>query len=183
MAEMKDLVGKVITEEAFRDAIHVAIFPAIASENLWPGCKVNLVHGTKDQIRNTRGLPFIGVVDPFLTTFVKKGRRCFVFLCPNTVTGMRHEWTLPAIDDQKRPKNESEIWLRKFSEKWNFNYGEMIKSAQEKKGYVIAYGIDIHGASELDAGEENLFWHHIEILANKRFNKEHRSKFTWSCGC
>ncbi len=38
-------------------------------------------------------------IDPYLEESVKPGEWCYLFLYPNTVTSLRHEWTHPAFLD------------------------------------------------------------------------------------
>lgn len=86
-------VGNLIdTNDARRDAIHVAVAPVEAAEDLLPGQHVGLVAG-----RASAEAESIGVVDPFLTSPVLKGQRFWLFLYPNTVTSLRHVWTHPAF--------------------------------------------------------------------------------------
>lgn len=179
-------IGKILTGNEERDCIHIAILPCIAAEGLSPGSEVGLVYGTTNQIRRKSrhyDLKSLGVVDPFLDQYVEKGQKVWVFLTPGTVTGMRHHWEHPDVDSFQVPKNDSEKWLREFADKWNFDYDQMITECQYSEGYVVAQGIDLHSAKELDPGDEDLFWHHIEILTRFKYNAEHRKKFTWSCSC
>jgi hypothetical protein len=79
-----------------RDAIHIAVAPVTAALRLTPGQHVGFVReGNLELVgpcdRN------LGVVDPFLTEPVEPGRRFWLFLCPGTVTGLRHVWTHPAF--------------------------------------------------------------------------------------
>lgn len=86
-------VGKLIEDNAARrDAIHVAVAPVEAAEDLLPGQHVGLVVG-----KASAGVEPIGVVDPFLTATILKGQRFWLFLYPNTVTSLRHVWTHPAF--------------------------------------------------------------------------------------
>lgn len=189
--ETQKLIGTVLDETAERDAIHIAVAPLVAAEKLYRGMSICLVYGTKNQAQRShedhqegsRAKP-IGIVDPFLKSPVGVGERFYCFLFPNTVTGMRHHWSHPAFDDvPPTPTNESEVWLHTFADKWNFNYDDMIAEAQSHDSYVVAHGVDLHYASELDDGDEALFWEHLSRLTGKTFDQEHRNGFTWSCSC
>lgn len=186
---MKDdtqkLIGKILDETAERDAIHVAVAPVIAGEDLWPGREVGFVYGSNEVVKSKSkdyGMDPIGIVDPFLDGRVEKGQRFFVFLFPGTVTGMRHHWNHPAFQTPKVASNASEKWLREFANKWNFDYKSMIDAAIEGD-YVVAQGIDLHGADELDPGDEQLFWYHVGQVTGKEFSEEHKQNFGWSCSC
>ena len=187
-------VGVLIDETAKRDAIHIAIMPCIAAENVYAGDEVGILLGTLNQIKrrpSAYGLKPIGIVDPFLIEYrtINIGERCWVFLFPGTITGLRHEWTHPGILDTIQPKvtlsdrEEAEAWLHSFAYKWNFDYASMIAEAQDKDGYIVAKGIDIHSRSELADGDEELFWKHIGTLTGRKYDESHRENFGWSCSC
>jgi len=181
-------IGKKLKGTEQRDAIHVAIMPVVCGEDyLNAGDEVGLVYGTTNTVKRKQsvyGLEILGVIDPFLgSTHTKKGDVVWCFLKPGTITGLRHEWTRPDIDNPKPPKSESERWLREFADKWNFDYHSMIQAAQEREGYVVARGIDLHSRSELDAGDEAEFWRHIEAITGEEFSEAHRAEFGWSCSC
>lgn len=189
-------IGHLLNGNEQRDCIHIAIMPAIAASNLSRGEEVGLVYGTTDQVvskDSVYGIPSIGIVDPFygipavvgegqFKWRIEKGQRCWVFLFPGTVTGMRHQWTLPAIDEHKPPVSESEKWLRQFADRWNFDYDEMIAEARTSGGYITARGRDLHSPGDLGE-DEALFWEHFQNLTGSTFDTEHRQNFTWSCTC
>ena len=167
-------VGKIITTPQERDAIHIAVAPMTAAELLSPGQHVGLTH---DGAAGFSDEP-IGVVDPFLKTVVRKGQKFWLFLYPNTITSLRHEWIHPAF--VPTAKQESELWLRGFAESWRMEYNYMIDEAVY--GESIVAGTDLHGTAELGA-DHDLFWHHLEIVTGKSFTDEHVAKTTWSCSC
>ena len=79
-----------------RDAIHVAVAAVTAAVRLAPGQHVGLVQEANAELvgpcdRN------IGIVDPFLSGEVELGQRFWLFLYPDTITGLRHVWTHPAF--------------------------------------------------------------------------------------
>ena len=82
--------------DAQRDAIHVAIAPVRAGAELRPGEHVGLM---ADGTASWGSKPQIGIVDPFLgeDAHVSRGEWFWLFLYPQTVTSLRHEWTHPAF--------------------------------------------------------------------------------------
>lgn len=179
-------IGQMLSkDEDRRDAIHIAIMPVTVEEDCGPGQHVGFVYGSKTVVKRKPAEESIGVIDPYIKKYVKKGSKVWLFMHPGTVTGMRHQWSHPGVDEPHVTMSESEEWLRRFADRWNFDYGHMIAEAQEDEGtgIVVAGGVDLHGASELDPGDEDQFWHHIEVLTGKKFGGEHRSNFTWSCSC
>lgn len=188
MSEVK--VGEVIKGEAHRDAIHVAVLPVIvAADYMYPGETCEFVYGTTDQIKQANDArKSIGIVDPFLTVTLKKGDRCYLWMKPGTVTGMRHHWQHPAVDEPKVAEDISELWLRQFAQHWNFDYDEMVRLAQVPGEYITANGVDLHSREELSKATdgtltEDLFWGHLGNVTGKIFNQAHRSSIGWSCSC
>jgi hypothetical protein len=179
-------IGQILTDETDRDAIHVAVLPVISGENyLGAGDRIGIAYGTKNiVVRKPDG---IGIVDPFLQRTIHKDEKCWMFIQPNTVENLRHDWRHPAIDDVKPATDEHELWLRQFADRWNFDYAEMIAQASAAANrygdnYITAMGIDLHSKDELGA-DHDLFWEHLEKLTGKFFTDEHRDNFVWSCSC
>jgi hypothetical protein len=86
-------IGKLITSDAHRDAIHVAVAPVTAAQELQPGQHV----GLRGDGRALATEHPIGIVDPFLHERVPEGQRFWLFLYPGTITSLRHVWTHPAF--------------------------------------------------------------------------------------
>jgi hypothetical protein len=96
MADNVPRVGEIIQagEAAFRDAIHVAVAPVTAAEDLEPGQRVGLLsRGAASALAPEP----VGIVDPFLRGKVLQGERFYLFLFPGTITGLRHQWTHKAF--------------------------------------------------------------------------------------
>lgn len=89
-------VGKLIDGREERDAIHIAVAPVFAAEELSPGQHVGLVEAGNTELAGPCKTP-LGIVDPFLTSPVPRGARFWLFLYPNTITSLRHDWTHPVF--------------------------------------------------------------------------------------
>lgn len=114
MSEQTTL-GVLLDATAQRDAIHIAVAPVIAAHILSPGEHVGFISGeAEDRDKVGRTTPKLGIVDPFLQTAVMPGQRFWLFLYPQTITSLRHNWTHPAFAaaDPGPRKSESEQWLR-----------------------------------------------------------------------
>jgi hypothetical protein len=95
-------IGEVCSLDAKRDAIHVAVAPAFAGEELKPGEHVWLstAYGSSTIAYShvpAEKQPLVGIVDPFLKSPLKKGQRFWLFMYPGSITSLRHVWTHPAF--------------------------------------------------------------------------------------
>ncbi len=90
-------LGQLIEDgDRRRDAIHIAVIPVKATVTLKPGQHVGLIDdGNQELVAPCESN--IGIVDPFLSKDVEPQQRFWLFLYPNTVTGMRHVWTHPSF--------------------------------------------------------------------------------------
>lgn len=88
-------IGQLCAVGARRDCIHFAVAPVVASIELRPGCRVGLDEVGHAEISETRHC--IGIVDPFLTENVQEGQTFWLFLYPNSITGLRHVWQHPSF--------------------------------------------------------------------------------------
>ncbi len=184
-----DSIGKLLHVPAQRDAIHVAIAPVVAAEEIQPGEHCGFIQdGDTENVgacRRGSTKYAIGIVDPFLTSPVKIGERFWMFLYPNTVTSLRHEWTHPAFGATTSTMDDkafSEQWLRRYATKMNsyddpeFAYDRLLKGIRSRE--IYAYGTDLHGLSDLADAEE--LRQHAEAVLGIRINWD---DYSFSCGC
>jgi hypothetical protein len=84
-------IGTRPDEDSKRDAVHVAIAPVTAGEDLMPGDRV--VVSYRDVVRKAlSGERAVAIVDPFLEGPVERNDRVWVLLVPGTQVGLRHHW-------------------------------------------------------------------------------------------
>lgn len=180
-------IGKLIEANDGRDAIHVAIAPVIATEQLAPGQHVELAGS--DGAARAASKSAIGIVDPFLLGPVFPGERFYMFLYPSTVTSLRHEWTHPAFgavaeSAQAEPQDKkaaSEKWLREFAAKCDCGYNMLLEAANlwlDDEEYTTQLGSSSWRDNFEDAEG---FWHHFEIVTGRKV-EDHTATF-FSCSC
>lgn len=140
MKENAPKLGKLIEGEAFKDAIHIAVAPVVVNHKCYPGNKVGLL---PDGSVSTKAVPHIGIIDPYLPDGpIAKGSSVWLMMFPNTITGLRHEWSHPAFEGWAKPlpvppspKEEAEARLREYAEDCSSNYERMM-SAVEHDDYI-----------------------------------------------
>ena len=186
-----ETLGTIIDEKAGRDAIHLAVEPAIAAQKLYPGQDVGFVEGGVGPCANP-----LGIVDPFLKAPVQQGERFWLVVYPRQITSLRHVWEHPAfplasaqIEVEDLRKKNSEAWLRSFCHSGDApSYEELIALAcgpmdgdsdygwSHQGEYLLARGHDAHG----DIPPE--LWDHVENVIGKKIPSEKRATH-FSCSC
>lgn len=135
-------VGKLITDkDAKRDAIHVAIAPVVAGQELRAAMHVYLKNGIA--LAHSYGLSrqsdTIGIVDPYIgKEDLKSGDRFYLFLYPETVSSVRHDWIHPAFPSDKF--SYSKQWLENFATEYasewsNWTYPDSDKEPKASSNY------------------------------------------------
>jgi len=177
-------LGTVIDEHQKRDAIHLAVIPAVASCTLSPGEWVRVANGEASLAEKNEAH---GIVDPFLPGAVLTGEHCWVVIKPRVITSLRHVWTHPDIPDDGQVGNdaikESEAWLREYADRVNSHYGgeEAYQTLMDDiKGKGITYhGRDMHSREELVDADE--LRHHASIVLGYAVNWDDFSYFSCTC--
>ena len=175
-------LGTIIDDKQGRDAIHIAVEPAVAGDNLKPGQHVGF------RPDGTVGLAdeHVGIVDPFLTQTVSKGERFWLLVYPRTITSLRHVWEHPAFTAAavKAETSASEKWMRAWamehvSEDY---YGDGDKVSEDAAyAFAIRAGEDLSVGPYEDARDHinDEWWAHWEIITGK---KGQRGEY-FRCGC
>ena len=181
-----DTLGMLIDDTAKRDAIHLAVEPMIAGEDLHPGSRVIVRDGAAFYCGYEGG---VGIVDPFLPiSGLRKGRRFWLVLLPRTITSLRHVWehpdfpTQPGVAEPAPDRDASERWLRDFVARSDCPpYEVLIAKAIDNRDswsseYLHFSGRDAHGEIEPE------FWKHVEVVTGVKIPHEQRAAY-FSCSC
>lgn len=191
---MKDAVatmGDVLPDDVSgRDAVHVAVVSARATERLAPGQDVGMTGTGEDAGPSKKA---IGIVDPFLRRAVMQGERFWLYLYPRTITSLRHHWTHPAFDDAApeasystpTSKLASEKWLKDFTASADCPGYHAVMAAAERiaDGDVVGWDGDYMHFDGSDAHGEipPEFWDHVEVVIGRPINGKKARYF--SCAC
>lgn len=160
-----------------KDAIHIAIVPVTADEELQPGQHVGFVDG--NTYVGTHPEP-VGIVDPFLKNPVKKGEKCWLCMYPYTITALRHEWKHPAFSEG--PDKEISIdHISRFAHKISQSYESLMRAADECVDYGEWTMENTESYRDATSSEWRMFWHHYEIVTGKKV-KDY-DEVPYSCAC
>lgn len=191
-------IGKILSpEEDQRDAVHFAIYPAIAAHKMVPASHVGLDKDGKASYSFEGG--YIGIVDPFLENAVQRGQRFYLFLYPNTITSLKHFWEHPAFDKIPEPpappkkkdeKSDSIEWLKNYaiSEVYSSDYYEDRDQAYDAlmsqvDGHELIFmGRDCHGFGDVPDSEK-LFYHLSVVLGRTIDRAYFEDSGYFSCSC
>lgn len=186
-------LGKIIETEQGRDAIHVAIIPIVAYEDLWRGREVGL---TNDGRATTQADRMIGIVDPFLKQTVEAGQKFWLFLFPNTVTSLRHEWTHPAfpqfgapdVPPPPAPVDENRLAAERAAAICGLSYGALMDAFEQYADTSEQWPEYTHmGQNERYKRVNRLDWEkawaHYEQENNVKVSEERFGDIPFSCSC
>ena len=155
--ELGSLIGD---DEQRRDAIHVAIYPAIASSTLSPGDPVSVIDGLAHRCVRRRSH---GIVDPFLAAAVTQGQRFWVMLHPGSISGLRHAWSHPNIEDEAEREAAGnvapEAVIRRAAEKLGASTDEILyltRIAIDEGNEYVVLAHDLHASLDAEEMDEYL---------------------------
>lgn len=94
-----ETLGMIHFKPEHRDAIHLAVEPVMAGQDLQPGQQIGIKEGLAWPVGYIFGVDeevtCQGIVDPFLPRGPKSGEFFWFIMNPRMVTSLRHVWTHP----------------------------------------------------------------------------------------
>lgn len=150
-------LGQIITEKQEKDAIHIAVAPIEAGESLKPGDHIGII----DNKARKSGKK-IGIVDPFLKTDVEPGQSFWIFLYPNTVTSLRHDWEHPDFkvkSQEELDRETSIIYINNIAARLGLAYDSLIEMATDNVKHGKSFPDNTEEYKSVDWSE---FWGHFE---------------------
>lgn len=189
MAEPITTLGQILEGEQVRDAIHIAIAPVVASHSLAAGDHV----GLNDKGEADNEAAHIGVVDPYLKAKVKKGQCFWLFLYPNTITNLRHQWSHPSFGPLDASKishddhvTKSKAWIAQHAHDMGLSDDVLMEQAteflqdnSEWPDYVVQRGSE-RWRNTFNPTE---FWHHYEVVTGTKVPEKKRESSFYCCSC
>lgn len=180
-----ETLGTIISANEARDAIHLAVEPVVAAQNLMPGQDVGFVAGGVGPCDAP-----VGIVDPFLKSPVLKGERFWLVVYPRQITSLRHVWTHPAFaaGDAAAGLMTNEVSAKSASEKWMRAWAmEHMNTEWEPQSEDAAYRMAIEAGHEHCVGSyedardyiDGEWWAHWEAITGEKGN---RGEY-FSCSC
>lgn len=183
-------IGKLIIKPENKDAIHIAVCPVVAGKKLKPGEHVGLESINNQLIANSTSEK-IGIIDPFLKKSVNVNEQCWLFLYPQTITSLRHEWTHPFFENLEKTLSPEEVarltdkafhgpesHLREVAEMVGLSYDRLLGILDN----YVEYG-DYHTFpyETPDCGDVEKMWNCYEEIREKKVNDKNTAPF--SCAC
>lgn len=183
-------IGKLIYQERHRDAIHIAVCPIEAAQDLKPGQHVNVDESGRAVAADDSFS--VGIVDPFLLVPPTRGEKFYIFLHPGSIESLRHEWTHPYLTNVKplkfkAEKANSEKWLRNYCQRFlsqlveysgeDTAYSQLLEDM--RNGTITYHGTDMHHRSELVEPDE--LKHHTEVVLGIKIDYDKFQYFSCTC--
>lgn len=183
MSDVK--LGSTIDASQQRDAIHIAVAPVIATQILAPGDHIGFLSGSTEEVAGTaKTINPIGIVDPFMKTYVQVGERFWMFLYPQTITSLRHDWTHPAFEAAAKvddPVAQSRKWIESFAADLDQTYNRLMEAADrwvDDDDYTYD---NSETYKNVDYAKWPIFWSHYEIVTGRKVKDRESAFFTCSC--
>lgn len=178
-------LGTIIDPTAGRDAIHLAVEPVEAGEQLHPGQHVRLVSG-----KAISGGETYGIVDPFLKGPVYPGQRFWFVIYPRQITSLRHVWEHPAFVVPAAPvepidkRAASVAWMRDWAVKHmgiDYYGDDELRDPDSAYASAIEAGHERHIGPYEEARDhiDSEWWDHWEAITGERGDRG--SYFSCSC--
>lgn len=179
------IVGELISAGAERDAIHIAVAPVVAATDLMAGEHIGFINSDNtSEVRSCEPAMSVGIVDPFLNKPVRPGDRFWMFLHPNTITSLRHNWTHPAFsgapqEEETLQRNFSKEWMRNFANNYGVSYPDMLEAGKSwvQGGHYYCDGGTFEGERVPDE-----YWVHFQIITNTTVDDDKKQSF-FTCSC
>lgn len=188
------MLGTPPAPGARRDAVHVAIIPAVVAdkEGVKPGTEVGLYREDDDWYATARSTgEKIGVVDPFCRWPVAKGERVWVCLYPGSVVGLRHHYYHKTLDAGNPECRKAVAWnyLQNVADRMGVSLGDLLGDLDEylhrdPETRVVVSDVALEVWNSLDIDE---FWDAVGVVLDspdaQAVKQNPQRRYPFRCAC
>lgn len=173
-----------IPEGSARDAIHLAVEPVVAGEELYAGDQVYILGGKAFASRYDATKKAVGIVDPFIESGVGVGDKFWLVLFPRQITSLRHVWSHPDFPEEEgepqavENKDPSVVWMENYATSLGVGYAELMRAAHD---YMDHGEYFIKGGRFDGISVDPLFWSHYSAITGAPTFGDTSSFFSCSC--
>lgn len=169
-----------------RDAIHIAIVKAIVGSqyDMHPGegCYISV----KDNKVYSANSSSFGIINPFIQPPAssygwKKGDEVEVYLMPNSIQSLKHEWTHPVLDRKIETKEDiAEAYFEECALVCGRTKDQFL---EELSDCIVGEreSLSFQGFDTPDFMYEEEFWEAYKIITKIDVPKPKRPSFSCSC--
>lgn len=177
-------------KHAERDAIHIAVAPVTATEELRPGQHIGFVIDGNTNLVGGNPETFIGIVDPYLDQVIREGDAFWMMLYPQSITSLRHNWSHPAFGASQEPDDmtRAEHRLREAADDMGLSYRDVMHASKrwlETGETWVQYGGESAQDYMYDNEKRKQFWADYEIVMGGKlpsdFDIEDAQPYSCSC--
>lgn len=188
-------LGKIHQSNEKRDAIHLAVEPVVAGENLKPGDHIGFLStmsGASNIVGN-RAVKHLGIVDPFLRKDITRGDKFWMIVYPRQITSLRHVWSHPDFGEELSQEDRDKITkvenvlggeaqrrIENFATSLSVTFDDIIEGARawvEEEEYMCG-GNEFMNAESYDG-----FWDDYESVTGHVVKKDKQMSDWFSCSC
>lgn len=189
-------IGKLIPEDVtmVRDAIHIAVLPVTASCGLRPGQDIGL-DGSGFAAPDRVAEKMLGIVDPFLKNPVEMNQKFFMFLYPNTITSLAHQWSHPDLPTKEQADfanlmqhgtttPAAKLWLEEYAREHEISYNKLMNGARDflASSHHRPSGEHVHLGTDISYEKTDEFWKNYEVVTGRKM-KEDEKQTIFTCSC
>lgn len=183
MSDTQNSIGHVLDGRGWqRDAIHIAVLPAVAKERLEPGQRIAIDNEhMATGVLNINYPDAVAIVDPFLRFPVQEGIRFWAFMLPNTITNLRHHWTHPRIAESAGEDSEL-MWAKQFANSAGRSYEVLLEDCRHfaQFGETMSTGQD-ESWSGLPIVDWERWWAHVEKVTGVKHTGGRYAPYYCAC--
>ena len=155
-------LGLAPRENQGRDAIHVAVLPIQAEEQLFPGQRVLIGRASDVFVGRPAGKGVgIGIVDPFRSGSIAEGTMFWLMLDPGSIQDMRHHWSHPSVPEDTSTANADHAtavsYMDRFANKLGITYKEALQAGDDFTEHRGGHTLD-YDTPDIVYDEGKLYW-------------------------